>query len=70
MVVGLDMGWDLGYDVPTTKTQSGIKSRPERACFLCLFILKVNPNSFCDKNHFKTSYDGLREPNTIPSNRK
>ncbi|WP_301336064.1 hypothetical protein [Moraxella nonliquefaciens] len=44
--------------MPTTKTQSGIKSRPERASFLCLFILKVNPNPFAIKTISKRLMTG------------
>lgn len=54
----------LIYDIATTKMFSGIKSRPDSACFLCLeFIIR-------DKTIFDTSYDGLREPNTIPKGNK
>lgn len=31
----IDMGWGLGYDVPTTKKTSGVKSRPDSAIFYC-----------------------------------
>lgn len=51
---------------------SGIKSRPESACFLCLKFIKrmLSKTTPLDKTIFDTSYDGLREPNTIPKGNK
>lgn len=62
----------LIYDIATTKMFSGIKSRPDSACFLCLkFITLLYTKCISDdKTIFDTSYDGLREPNTKPKGNK
>ena len=51
----------LGYDKVTTKCSAVTNLAPTERVFYCLKFINplINPQ-------FKTSYDGLREPNTIP----